>query len=171
MREMRSRIRTLRAVPSGPRSGPVSVRWRNGRNGEGSLDETTMGRGTVLLVEDEPIVALLAREILEEHGFQVTVASHGRVALSHARAAPERPHTAAIVLAVVDLGLPDMGGGDVVRELRQITPDLSIIIATGYDTAELESEFGAMTRLVLLSKPYNSAALRDAMRTLGFDIS
>ncbi|MFG1345980.1 response regulator [Xanthobacter autotrophicus DSM 431] len=130
------------------------------------LDEPAK-RGVVLLVEDEPFVALVARQILEDHGFEVIVASHGQAALEHARG----PAAPGIVLAVVDVGLPDMRGDDVVRALAGIRPDLPVIIATGYGTSELEGEFGASARIALMGKPYDGATLREGLRRLGFEVS
>mgnify|MGYP001004922656 CR=1 FL=1 len=134
------------------------------------ITEAVESRGPVLLVEDDPFVALVAQQILEDHGFRVTVAGQGRAAVGAARAAAEDPEAEAFVLAVVDLGLPDIGGDEVVRALRARTPNLPIIIATGYDTTELQEEFGAMARLILLSKPYNGATLCAALRGVGFDV-
>ncbi|MFS8036367.1 PAS domain-containing protein [Xanthobacter sp. AM11] len=133
--------------------------------------EEPASRGTVLLVEDEPFVALVARQILEDHGFDVTVASHGAAALAHARAAFAQRGPAALALAVVDVGLPDMSGDAVVRELAGIAPQLPVIIATGYGTAELEGEFGGAARIRLMGKPYDGATLRRALQGLGFDIA
>ncbi|MFG1306392.1 PAS domain-containing protein [Xanthobacter autotrophicus] len=132
--------------------------------------EAPGNRGTVLLVEDEPFVAMVARQILEDHGFEVTVASHGHAALAHAEAAVADLSRNALVLAVVDVGLPDMRGDEVVRRLGAIAPGLPVIIATGYGTQELEGEFGASPRIALMGKPYDGATLRNGLRKLGFDI-
>ena len=131
------------------------------------LDETA-ARGAVLLVEDEPFVALVASQILEDHGFKVTVASHGEAALSHARAAQSDLARDRLVLAIVDIGLPDMAGDEVVRQLAAIDPALPVVIATGYATAELEGEFGGRGNIALVAKPYDGAALRAALEHLGF---
>lgn len=133
--------------------------------------EEPANRGAVLLVEDEPFVALVARQILEDHGFEVTVASHASVALAHARAARDDVGRAALVLAVVDVGLPDMRGDELVHQLVAITPQLPVIIATGYGTQELESQFGAIGHVALIGKPYDGATLRAALIRLGFDVS
>ncbi|MFG1379547.1 PAS domain-containing protein [Xanthobacter autotrophicus] len=132
--------------------------------------EAPGNRGTVLLVEDEPFVAMVARQILEDYGFEVTVASHGHAALAHAEAAVADLSRNALVLAVVDVGLPDLRGDEVVRRLAAIAPDLPVIIATGYGTQDLEGEFGGSPRIALMGKPYDGATLRNGLRKLGFDI-
>src|SRR5262245_37915048 len=66
----------------------------------------------ILVVEDEPQIAEIARDYLEHAGFAVTVAGNGARALIDARAKPPD-------LVVLDLGLPGMDGLDVARVLRR----------------------------------------------------
>ena len=78
---------------------------------------------TILVVDDEPKIVKLVRDYLERAGFEVHVASNGKIALSLARS--EKPD-----LIVLDLGLPQMDGLDVTRELRKVS-NLPIIMLTG----------------------------------------
>ena len=77
---------------------------------------------TILVVDDEPRIAALARDYLEHAGFAVIVAGTGSAALEHAR--HRRPD-----LVVLDLGLPDVDGLDVARALRRDS-DVPIIMLT-----------------------------------------
>jgi len=77
---------------------------------------------TVLVVDDEPKIAALAREYLEHAGFAVLVAGEGRAALALARS--RRPD-----LVVLDLGLPGLDGLDVARALRRDS-DVPILMLT-----------------------------------------
>lgn len=77
---------------------------------------------TILVVDDEPKIVKLVRDYLERAGFAVRVASDGKSALSQART--ERPD-----LIVLDLGLPQMDGLDVTRELRKLS-NVPIIMLT-----------------------------------------
>ncbi|MEP9376476.1 response regulator [Aquabacter sp. CN5-332] len=122
-------------------------------------------RGLLLLVEDEPFVAMVARQILEDEGFEVNVAGNAAAGLSYAEA--KGP---ALMAAVVDLGLPDMRGDELVGRLRALREDLPILVASGYGTAELQTLFAQDTRIALVGKPYDSATLRQALGTLGFDL-
>lgn len=66
----------------------------------------------ILVVDDEPEILRALRTNLTRHGFEVDTASGGREALdSHARRHPD--------VVVLDLGLPDVGGVEVIRELRE----------------------------------------------------
>ncbi|TCT03928.1 response regulator [Aquabacter spiritensis] len=121
-------------------------------------------RGTVLLVEDEPFVAMVARQILEDDGFVVNLVGTAAAALAVAQTDAH-----ALAAAVVDVGLPDLRGDELLRRLRAIRADLPILVASGYGTGELQAMFAADERVALVAKPYDSAALRKALATLGFD--
>ncbi len=77
---------------------------------------------TILVVDDEPKIVKLVRDYLEHAGFAVHSAADGRSALSLARS--EKPD-----LVVLDLGLPQLDGLDVTRELRKIS-NVPIIMLT-----------------------------------------
>jgi DNA-binding response OmpR family regulator len=77
---------------------------------------------TILVVDDEPKITQLVRDYLERAGFGVHIAADGKTALSQART--EKPD-----LVILDLGLPQMDGLDVTRELRK-SSDVPIIMLT-----------------------------------------
>jgi two-component system, OmpR family, alkaline phosphatase synthesis response regulator PhoP len=80
---------------------------------------------TILVVDDEPKIAALARDYLEHAGYTVAVASDGRAALDAVRRS--RPD-----LVVLDLGLPEVDGLDVTREIRRDST-LPIVMLTARD--------------------------------------
>lgn len=122
-----------------------------------------MELGKALLVEDDALVALLAQELLADAGFAVMLAPTGHAGVT-ALGAPD----AGFTLAMVDMGLPDISGDVVVARLREIAPDLPVIIATGYSSGEIDDLFAKTPKVVVLHKPYNGALLSTALRTLGF---
>ena len=77
----------------------------------------------VLVVDDEPKIVQLARDYLEHAGFTVVAAHDGKAALATARA--QKPD-----LIVLDLGLPELGGLDVARTIRQES-NVPIVMLTG----------------------------------------
>ena len=77
---------------------------------------------TILIVEDEPKVARLARDYLEKNNYRVLIANDGKSGLATARG--EKPD-----LLVLDLMLPGMDGLDVCRALRRES-DIPIIMLT-----------------------------------------
>jgi len=80
---------------------------------------------TILVVDDEPKIAQLARDYLERAGFAVITAGDGRSALQQIRA--RRPD-----LVVLDLGLPEIDGLDVTRAVRE-SSGIPIVMLTARD--------------------------------------
>jgi two-component system, OmpR family, alkaline phosphatase synthesis response regulator PhoP len=80
---------------------------------------------SILVVDDEPKITQLVRDYLERAGFAVITASDGREALMRART--QQPD-----LVILDLGLPQLDGLDVTREIRR-TASTPIIILTARD--------------------------------------
>jgi two-component system, OmpR family, alkaline phosphatase synthesis response regulator PhoP len=78
---------------------------------------------SILIVDDEPKIVKLVQDYLERAGYGVRTAANGKVALSLART--EKPD-----LIIMDLGLPQMDGLDVTRELRKGS-NVPIIMLTG----------------------------------------
>src|SRR5258707_7371124 len=87
----------------------------------------------ILVVDDDPKIAALARDYLEHAGFTVITASTGRAALETVRR--ERPD-----LVILDLGLPELDGLDVTREIRRDS-SLPIVMLTARDD-ELDKLLG-----------------------------
>lgn len=113
----------------------------------------------VLLVEDEPFVALVAQQILEDEGFAVHLAASGADALSIVKGVGR-----GVRAALVDFGLPDVRGDDLVAQLRSVLPDLSVVIASGYGAEELTALFRGQPGIGIVSKPYDGNALLTALR-------
>jgi DNA-binding response OmpR family regulator len=106
-----------------------------------------------LLVEDELLVAMVATDALDELGFHVLEASSAARALELAQA-----HQDAIAFAMVDLGLPDRPGEDLVCELRGLYPSLPIIIASG--KGAVDGGVRSLANVAFVTKPYDFENLR-----------
>jgi CheY-like chemotaxis protein len=116
-----------------------------------------------LLVEDEALVAMIAEEALTALGFEPHSARNADEALAQFKAfAP--------ALAVIDVGLPDTRGDELALKLRALSPELPIVVASGYDESELRAKFAADSRVAVMPKPYTEDDLARAARSLGFDI-
>lgn len=125
------------------------------------MNDRLQGPGAILLVEDEPFVAIMAQQVLEEDGFEVRAACTGADALALAGDPDAR-----IRAAIVDFGLPDMGGDEVVRRMRDLIPALPVLVASGYGIPELRAVFSGEA-ITFVSKPYDGAILKDALARLG----
>ncbi len=83
----------------------------------------------VLVVEDDASERRALERLLQRRGYDVLTADRGDEALAHARAQD-------IAVAIVDLGLPDQSGFDVVRALLRLRPHTECVILTGRGAAE-----------------------------------
>jgi CheY-like chemotaxis protein len=127
-----------------------------------SSDERVIDKPKVLLVEDEALVAMIAADALEELGYDVVQVGTARAALEQAGA-----DCARFALAVIDMGLPDRPGQQLVAELRKLCPSLPIIVASGYAESEVRRRLETEQRFAFLSKPFEQATLRAAIDSLG----
>jgi PAS domain S-box-containing protein len=118
------------------------------------------GNGRVLLVEDEALVQLLAIEHLEELGYRVETAGSATEAMNKVKLINGQ-----IDLAIVDVGLPDRKGDVLVGELRALYPHLPIVIASGYDEADVRERFGGDELISFLRKPYMREDIEKAVST------
>jgi DNA-binding response OmpR family regulator len=114
------------------------------------------------VVEDEPLIQMLAATQLAELGFDSDVSSTASDAKSKLQLLND-----AVSVAIVDVGLPDAKGDDLVRELTAMYASLPIIVASGYDLATLRERLRHLDRIGYLAKPYTLATLKDCLKTLG----
>jgi CheY-like chemotaxis protein len=115
---------------------------------------------TVLLVEDERDLALLISEILGTLPVQVTVARNGRDAIRIIESGQS------FDLVLLDLVLPQVNGLEVLRRLRSISPDVKVIISTGYAQSLDPKDFTRLGISGFLSKPYMPNELVTAVRAV-----
>jgi len=132
----------------------------------GLLDSGSRAAGRVLLVEDEFLLHLLVTDMLSESGFTVDVAASFREAVAKARSGLND-----LVAAVVDIGLPDKPGDELVAELRAKYPDLPVVLATGYADEDVRKRFSVAKGVQLLTKPFQATELRAALARAGVKIS
>jgi len=113
----------------------------------------------VLVVEDDPDLAALEAELLEEHGHHVEVAYNGREALAAVeRVAPD--------LILLDMKMPVMSGREFLEEYRRAQPSPApIVVVTAADDAQVRAaEVGASG---WIAKPFDPDALvANVMRLL-----
>ena len=112
----------------------------------------------ILVVDDEPKIANLARDYLEHAGFSVFIAADGRAALLEIR--QRRPD-----LVVLDLGLPEVDGLDVLRTVRRES-QLPVVILTARDD-ELDTVLGLeLGADDYLTKPFSPRELVARVRAV-----
>ena len=123
------------------------------KEGEGEL----WGTGTVLLVEDEPMVRTVAERALTRHGYQVLTATNGEEALEIIEQGDE------IALLISDVVMPLMDGPTMVREARKTRPQLPILFMSGYAEEQLRKSID-IANVAFLPKPFSVQELAEAVR-------
>lgn len=117
------------------------------------------GTETILVIEDEDMLRELAEAILKSNGYEVITANNGEEGVGVFRKNRER-----VAAVISDLGLPRLGGQDVVESIREIDPNMSTVVASGYippDTREHLEKLGVTT---FIQKPYTMREVLDAVR-------
>lgn len=89
----------------------------------------------VLVIDDERVVCHSCRRVLEEEGFDVSVATNGREGI-------EKLSQQNFDAVIVDLRMPGVGGMDVLRILKRTKPDVQAIIITAYSSIATAFHYG-----------------------------
>lgn len=100
----------------------------------------------VLLVDDERPFLELLKNSLERMGFKVKMALTGQQALDlYAKDNPE--------IVILDLGLPDINGREVLKEIKSSLPDLKVIIVSGHSAPSTKEELFYLGADHFIAKP------------------
>ncbi|WP_246043682.1 PAS domain-containing protein [Geomonas edaphica] len=116
------------------------------------------GSGTVLLADDEESIRGLGRDMLETMGFDVLLACDGQEALE-----VYRRHKEEIVCVLLDLTMPHLDGEQTFRALRELQPDVKVVISSGYNEQEVTMKFVGAGPSGFIQKPYR---VNEMSRTL-----
>jgi two-component system, cell cycle sensor histidine kinase and response regulator CckA len=117
------------------------------------------GGGTVLLVDDEETVRGMAAAMLKRLGFSVLEAKDGVEAVE-----VFRQRQGEIRFVLCDLTMPRLNGWETMTALRKLSPDLPVILTSGYDKAQAMVGDHPELPQVFLGKPYKLKELGDAIR-------
>jgi two-component system, cell cycle sensor histidine kinase and response regulator CckA len=126
-----------------------------------ATDEGEEHHGTVLVVDDDEALRLLAKEILTEGGFDVILAKDGAEAVELFGV-----HKDIIVAVLLDMTMPRMNGEETFRELRRMQSDVRVLLSSGYNEQDATSRFAGKGLAGFLHKPYRAGVLIERMRGL-----
>jgi PAS domain S-box-containing protein len=122
------------------------------------------GSGTVLVVDDEQTLRTLVQSMLLHMGFKVRLAADGREAVRLFREIESEGEPIACVL--LDMTMPHMDGEETFREIRQLRPDVKVLLASGYNEHEAAQRFAEMGAAAFMQKPYRMATLQHHLINL-----
>jgi len=141
----------------------IGGRWRIKRS---LLDRDVLrndeqaGQRTVMVVDDDPALQALFKQFLKKAGFGRLVVGSGAEAISLAKKQK-------FDFVFLDLKLPDIPGDEVYVQLKDLHPDLPIVVITGYPDSEILSKILATGPVTVIKKPIEFDQLNKAVKQLG----
>jgi two-component system CheB/CheR fusion protein len=125
------------------------------------LQSTGAGRGAILVADDEGIIRRLTKAALEHRGYAVLLAENGieAVTIFQQRAAE-------ITGVLLDMTMPIMGGEEALRRIREIRPDVPVLVASGYSEIFTRERLGDTVNVSFIQKPYTVMQLAGKIKAL-----
>jgi CheY-like chemotaxis protein len=117
------------------------------------------GEENVLLVDDEDMIIDVGQEMLKVLGHGVFTARSGRKAIEVYEANKEK-----IDIVILDMIMPEMGGGEVFDRMKEINPNIKVLLSTGYSIDGQAKEILARGCLGFMQKPFNLKDLSQKLR-------
>ena len=112
----------------------------------------------ILLVDDDPLICSLGKEVLDHLGYQVEVAKDGGEALELFR------RLGKVDLVILDYCLPDRDGLQVLKDLKTLEPGVRVLVASGFFSSQEVARIKEMGAAGFIYKPYRVADLENRIR-------
>lgn len=116
---------------------------------------------TILLVDDEDIIIDVAQELLKAIGYRVLTAKSGNAAVELYKADRDE-----IDMVILDMIMPDMDGGETYDRLKEINPDIKVLLLSGYSINGQASEIMQRGCNGFIQKPFNMKDLSQTIREI-----
>lgn len=123
--------------------------------------EPIKGSGTILLVDDDPDVLESMAELLEQLGYQLESYSAPAEALNYAQ-----QHAGKIKAVITDQTMPGMNGIELIEKIREIRPELPIILCTGFSDQVDEATAQSLELTHFMMKPVSLSQLSRILSEL-----
>jgi excisionase family DNA binding protein len=140
----------------------IGGRWRIKRSllDRDVLKSEGAGQPTVLVVDDDAQLQTVFKQFLKKAGFGRIVVGTGAEAIN----CVERQR---FDLVFLDLQLPDISGDEVYRRIKEMQPDLPVVIITGYPDSEMMSRILRNGAVMMIQKPIDFSQLNSTVKQLG----
>jgi CheY-like chemotaxis protein len=119
------------------------------------------GTGTVLLVDDEEVILEVGKELLEEMGYRVLIARDGKEAIDVYKKDWDE-----IDIVVLDMVMPNMGGGKAYDRMKEINPDIKVLLSSGFSIDGEATEILKRGCAGFIQKPFNIKELSHNIREI-----
>jgi signal transduction histidine kinase/CheY-like chemotaxis protein len=120
-----------------------------------------VGKGRILLVDDEKGVIDVCTEMLETLGYEVVVAQSGFEAIDVVK-----DDQACIDLVILDMVMPEMNGFETYGEIQKINPDLRVLVCSGYSKEDEIQKMISKGCVDYLLKPFDVAMLSEKLQSV-----
>jgi CheY-like chemotaxis protein len=127
---------------------------------EAREDEIQRGQETILLVDDEEIIIDVGKDMLTALGYKVLLARSGEEAIEVYR------ENNKIDMVILDMIMPDMGGGSVYDMLKEINPDIRVLLSSGYSIEGQATEILERGCDGFIQKPFSVSQLSKGIRKI-----
>jgi len=121
--------------------------------------EVLRGKETVLLVDDEEMIIDIGKEMLEYMGYKVLTAKGGKKAIDVYKKNQDK-----IDAVILDMIMPEMGGGEIYDHMKGINPDIKAILSSGYSMNGKAEAILARGCNGFIQKPFNMNELSQKIR-------
>jgi PAS domain S-box-containing protein len=115
-------------------------------------------KGCILVIDDEDSVREVVQDMLEDAGIRTLVASNGEQGVQLYKASRTE-----IQLVLLDLSMPGIGGKQAFRLLKEINPDVRVVLSSGYSETEVTDDLRGLGLAGFIQKPYHYEALKEIM--------
>ncbi len=114
------------------------------------------GSGTILIVDDEEMVLDVGVRVLKKLGYTVLESNNGRHTVELYAKVQDK-----IDLVILDIVMPDMSGGDVYDRLKEINPDVKVLLASGYSIDDQAREIMERGCDDFIQKPFSLKSMSE----------
>jgi CheY-like chemotaxis protein len=120
-----------------------------------------VGTETILLVDDEEMIIDVGSQVLKKLGYEVLTARHGKEAIEVYQQKRQK-----VAMIILDLIMPEMGGGEAYDRLKEIDPNVKVLLSSGYSLG------GQATAILnrgcdgFIQKPFNLKDLSEKLRQI-----
>jgi len=119
------------------------------------------GHETILLVDDEDMIIEVVQDMLTSMGYNVLPARSGKEAIEIYNA-----NTDEIDMVILDMIMPDINGGDVYDTLKEINPEIKVLLSSGYSLNGKANKILERGCNGFIQKPFNTGQLSKALRKI-----
>jgi len=126
-----------------------------------AVQQIVTGTETILLIDDEEMIIDVAAEMLKKIGYKVLTAKGGREAIDVYRLNQDK-----VAIVILDLIMPEMGGGEVYESLKKINANVKVLLSSGYSLKGQAAEILQRGCNGFIQKPFITHELSNKIRDI-----